>query len=56
MDIKKTRKVLNLNTSKFGDLIGVSGRTIEDWEQGRHKPSKSVLMLLSKLIKEDDKK
>jgi DNA-binding transcriptional regulator YiaG len=29
--IKKLRKKLGLDTEKFGELIGVSGRTVEGW-------------------------
>ena len=55
MNIKQTRKDMKLSTAEFGELLGVSGRTIEHWEQGR-KPNKSALMLLSELIKKEDKK
>lgn len=44
--IKKIRKSLGLNTAKFGARFGVSGRTVEDWEQGRRNPSGSALILL----------
>ena len=50
MDVKKLRKSLKLNTKKFGELIAVSHRTVEHWEQGTRNPSKSALMLM-KMIK-----
>ena len=46
--IRETRKRVRLNTRDFGSLIGVSGRTVENWEQGRRNPSKSVLLLIKK--------
>jgi DNA-binding transcriptional regulator YiaG len=33
-EIRHLRRSLGLNASDFGTLVGVSGRTIEDWEQG----------------------
>lgn len=50
-DIKSLRKKLRLNTSDFGKLTGVSGRTVEGWEQGKRKPSKSAQIILQMLIK-----
>ncbi len=57
--IRETRKRVRLNTRDFGSLIGVSGRTVENWEQGRRNPSKSVLLLIKKIMEDvknvDDK-
>lgn len=50
--VRNARKRTGLNTTSFGALIGVSGRTIEDWEQGRRNPGKSSLMLIKKLLRE----
>lgn len=50
--VRNARKRMELNTTNFGALIGVSGRTVEDWEQGRRTPSKPVLLLITKLLKE----
>ena len=48
-----------MNARDFGSLIGVSGRTIEGWEQGRRNPSKSALLLIKKIMEDvknaDDK-
>jgi putative transcriptional regulator len=38
-EIRHIRRYLGLNAADFGALVGVSGRTVEDWEQGRRKPS-----------------
>lgn len=47
--IRALRKRLGLNCAGFGALIGVSGRTVEDWEQGRKKPSKPAVLLMQAL-------
>ena len=39
---------LSLTQAELAPLLGVSVRTIQDYEQGRCKPSKAVLMLLNK--------
>lgn len=55
MDIAKTvkqiRKARGLNTKAFAALLGVSDRTVENWEQGRSVPHPSVLILLEGLKK-----
>ncbi len=48
--VKAVRKALGLNTAQLGAELGVSGRTVEDWEQGRYTPSKPVLRLLTMMI------
>lgn len=45
-DVKKTRERLHLSQSSFAALLGVSVRTLQDWEQGRRKPSRPVSTLL----------
>jgi putative transcriptional regulator len=40
------RAQLNLSQSAFAGLIGVSLRTVQDWEQGRRKPSGPAAALL----------
>ena len=40
------RARLNLSQSAFAGLMGVSLRTIQDWEQGRRKPSGPAIALL----------
>jgi putative transcriptional regulator len=47
--IKKLRKKLGLDTSRFGELIGVSGRTVEGWEQGRRKPMQPAIKIMRTL-------
>ena len=43
---KTIRKKLKLSQSSFASLMGVSPRTIQDWEQGRRKPQGPARSLL----------
>lgn len=49
--IRTLRQSLGLNTRDFGELVGKSGRTVEDWEQGRRVPDRTVMILLGTLGK-----
>lgn len=40
------RKKLGLSQAAFAALMGVSLRTVQDWEQGRRKPSGPARSLL----------
>ena len=40
------RARLKLSQSAYAGLMGVSLRTVQDWEQGRHKPSGPAAALL----------
>ena len=40
------RAKLKLSQSAFAGLMGVSLRTVQDWEQGRRRPSGPALVLL----------
>ncbi|MBT8450305.1 MAG: type II toxin-antitoxin system MqsA family antitoxin [Gammaproteobacteria bacterium] len=40
------RSNLNLSQSVFAGLLGVSLRTLQEWEQGRRKPRGSAIALL----------
>jgi len=43
---KIIREKLNISQSAFASLMGVSPRTIQDWEQGRRKPQGPAKSLL----------
>ena len=45
-DIKIIRRNLNLSQLGFASLMGVSPRTLQEWEQGRRAPSGSAYSLL----------
>lgn len=43
---QKIRKKLKLSQASFAVLLGVSTRTLQDWEQGRRQPTGPALALL----------
>lgn len=45
-DPRQIRAQLNLSRDQFAQVIGVSERTVEGWEQGRRNPSGPALALL----------
>lgn len=40
------RANLGLSQQRFAELLGISARTLHDWEQGRRKPSGAAKTLL----------
>lgn len=44
--VKEIRQLLQLSQAAFAGLMGVSVRTIQDWEQGRREPSGPAKSLL----------
>jgi putative transcriptional regulator len=44
--VAEIRERLGLSQSKFASLLGVSVRTLQDWEQGRRAPSGAARTLL----------
>jgi len=45
-EIASVRESLGLSQAKFAELLGVSVRTLQDWEQGRRAPSGAARTLL----------
>ena len=45
-EVKKIRERLHLSQSAFAALMGVSIKTLQEWEQGRRKPSGPASALL----------
>ena len=45
-EIVEARHKLGFSQSKFSKMLGISKRTLQDWEQGRRKPSASARSLL----------
>ena len=45
-DVMITRQKLGLSQSEFARLLGISPRTIQEWEQGRRNPQGAALSLL----------
>ncbi len=46
-DIKKVRDSLELSQSGFANILHVSPRTLQAWEQGKRNPSGAALALLT---------
>lgn len=50
-DVKTIRERLGLSQSRFAALMGVSARTLQNWEQGRREPegpAKALLRVVEK--------
>lgn len=45
-EISKTRVDLGMSQRAFAELMGVSVRTLQEWEQGRRKPTGAAQTLL----------
>ena len=45
-DVAGIREKVGLSQSRFAALLGVSVRTLQDWEQGRRAPSGAARTLL----------
>ncbi len=44
--VVEARQKVGLSQSRFAELLGVSVRTLQDWEQGRRKPSRAAISLI----------
>jgi putative transcriptional regulator len=44
--IAATRQKIGVSQAQFARLLGVSRRTLQEWEQGRRKPSGAAQSLL----------
>lgn len=53
--IHALRQSLNENRETFGRRVGVSGRTVEGWEQGHRRPGPAARVLLGRLAEEKTK-
>lgn len=47
--IRALRTALGESVTQFGKRFGRSGRTVEDWEQGRRRPDVMVRMALHRM-------
>ena len=46
--IRRIREATGLSQAKFATWLGVSLRSLQDWEEGRHPPTKRAIRLLEK--------
>ena len=53
-EVKSIRDKIGLSQTKFAGLIGVSKRTLENWEQGRRQPTGPARALLRILDKDPE--
>jgi putative transcriptional regulator len=53
-DVRAVREGMNLSQSAFAAILGVSTRTLQDWEQGRRHPSGAARSLLLVATKRPD--
>ncbi len=51
-EVQKIREKTGLSQTDFAKLIGVSNRTLENWEQGRRSPTGPARALL-KIVESD---
>jgi putative transcriptional regulator len=52
--IVEARIAAGFSQADFARLLGVSKRTLQEWEQGRRKPSKAAMTLLRIALKRPD--
>ena len=50
-EVIEARNKVGLTQGQFAELLGVSKRTLQEWEQGRKKPSGAAISLLKIAIK-----
>ena len=47
----EARASIGMSQQEFAQLMGVSARTLQDWEQGRREPTGAARMLLKVAVK-----
>ena len=53
-DVKHIREQYQLSQSQFAALLGISVKTLQNWEQGRRKPRGPARVLLQVAAKHPD--
>ena len=49
-DFKELREAMGLTQEEFGNLIGVTVRSVRGWELGTNKPTGSRLKTVERLV------
>lgn len=52
--VAEARHNLDLTQTEFAKLLGVSKRTLQEWEQGRRQPSGAAKSLIAIAVKRPD--
>lgn len=50
-EVAEARATVGLTQAEFASLLGVSTRTLQDWEQGRRQPTGAAKTLLRVAVK-----
>lgn len=45
-EVVEARRVMGMSQAQFARMLGISGRTLQEWEQGRRSPSGAARTLL----------
>ena len=49
-EIKNLRKEKNLTQDEFSKMTGIPKRTLQDWEEGKHKPKEYIINMLKVIM------
>jgi len=53
-EIRKIREGVGVSQANFARMLGISLRTLQDWEQGRRRPNQAAQSLLAVAAKRPD--
>ena len=53
-EIKQIREGVGVSQANFARMLGISLRTLQDWEQGRRRPNQAAQSLLAVAAKRPD--
>jgi len=51
-DFRAAREALGLTQVELGQALGVTGQYVSDIERGQRSPSRTLVMLMERLVKE----
>lgn len=54
LEVKAIREKLGMSQAQFAALMGISKRTLENWEQGKRHPTGSAKALLTVVAKKPE--
>lgn len=53
-DVKKVREKTGLSQIQFANCLHISYKTLQNWEQGRRKPTGTAIVLMNLINKNPD--